>query len=349
MTNETITWLNTNTLMGMTDERGYQWHHSAAVQGEVSNHYPGPIPVGDVVDRLFHWDAIKVPVFADFPADLDTMTKLDAEGRPVAAQQVPGMVAVARSDNRHVFKVFSESYEPHQYREWLLGAVSNILGDTLVVSSAGLLRQGGQAWVEVSVPETLHDDRTGFAYRPNLLAATSLDGSLASTFARTVTATVCDNTMAAALSESRDQQVKIRHSRHSGLRINEARQALSLVESTADSFAETLRTLSGTTVTDRQWFAFLDAWQPLPEEDGRSRTIALRVRDELVEMYRHDSRANLWQGTAFGVLQAVNTWAHHKQPVKGASRADRNREGAITGRFDKLDASVTATLDRVLA
>ncbi|NKR23343.1 DUF932 domain-containing protein, partial [Rhodococcus hoagii] len=59
-----------------------------------------------------------------------------------------------------------------------------------------MLRQGGQAWVEVSVPETLHDDRAGFGYRPNLLAATSLDGSLATTYGRTVTATVCDNTMA---------------------------------------------------------------------------------------------------------------------------------------------------------
>ncbi|WP_179220189.1 DUF932 domain-containing protein [Rhodococcus sp. NCIMB 12038] len=107
-----------------------------------------------------------------------------------------------------MFKVFSEGYEPHQYREWLLGAVSNLLGDTLVIASAGLLRQGGQAWVEVSVPETLHDGRTGFCYRPNLLAATSLDGSLATTYGRTVTATVCDNTMAIALGQARGQQVK---------------------------------------------------------------------------------------------------------------------------------------------
>ncbi|MBM4654068.1 hypothetical protein GS640_00730, partial [Rhodococcus hoagii] len=61
------------------------------------------------------------------------------------------------------------------------------------------------------------------------------------------------------------------------------------------------------------------------------------MRDELVEMYRHDARANTWRGTAFGVVQAVNTWAHHKQAVKGATRAERNQEGAITGRFSKLD------------
>ncbi|MFE5700281.1 DUF932 domain-containing protein [Rhodococcus koreensis] len=101
-------------------------------------------------------------------------------------------------------------------------------------------------------------------------------------------------------------------------------------------------------MTDRQWFEFLDAWHPMPEEAGRSRTIASRVREELVEMYRHDVRASTWQGTAFGVVQAVNTWAHHKQPVKGAPRAERNQEGAISGRFDKLDASVVGTLEKVL-
>ncbi|MGH8967295.1 MAG: DUF932 domain-containing protein [Actinomycetes bacterium] len=78
--------------------------------------------------------------------------------------------------------------------------------------------------------------------------------------------------------------MKIRHSRLSGLRIDEARHALSVVEETAEEFAETLRHLSSTTVTDRQWFEFSDAWYPVPGESGRARTIATRVREELVEI-----------------------------------------------------------------
>ena len=349
MSNETLVWLNTNTLIGMTDQRGTAWHYRAEDQGEQSNHYRGAIPVGDVADRLFHWDAIKVPVLAQFPADVESMTSMDEDGHPVQVSEIPGMVAIARSDTQKVFKVFSAGYEPHQYREWLLGAVSNLLGETLVVTSAGLLKGGGQAWVEVSVPETVHDARSGFSYRPNLLAATSLDGSLSTTYGRTITATVCDNTMSIALSQAKDQKVKIRHSRHSGLRIDQARKALSLVEETADEFAETLRALTSVTVTDRQWFVFLDAWHPLPEEDGRTRTTAVRVRDELTDTYRHDNRAESWRGTAFGVVQAVNTWAHHKQRIKGASRAERNQEATIAGKFDTLDASVFKALTGVLA
>lgn len=355
MSKETIEWLNTNTLIGMTAERGQAWHYRADDQGTESNHYDGPIPVGDVQRRLFHWNAVKVPVLAQFPASFETATGVDNDGNPVVSQEIPGMVAVARDDTNHVFKVFTDGYEPHQYSEWLLGAVSNILGDSLKITSAGLLRNGGQAWVEVSVPETLHDNDTGFEYRPNLLACTSLDGSLSTTYARTVTATVCDNTLAAALSESKDSRLKIKHSRYSNLRIDQARAAMSLIDETADEFTTALHGLVEQSVTDRQWFQFLDAWQedqrggkPLPE-NGRGLTMHHKVRDELTEMYRFDARANTWQGTAFGVVQAVNTWAHHKQTVRGASRADRNAEGAITGRFHKLDNDTQTVLAKVLA
>ncbi|WIC88907.1 hypothetical protein SEA_SHAGRAT_38 [Rhodococcus phage Shagrat] len=355
MSAETSLWLNTNTLIGMTANRGTAWHYRKEDQGEESNHYEGAIPVGDVERRLFHWDAVKVPVLAEFPADIETMTGFSTDGLPVRQQEIPGLVAIARSDNDHVFKIFTDGYEIHQYREWLLNTVSTILGDTLVITSAGLLKQGGQAWVEVSVPETLHDAETGFAFRPNLLAATSLDGSLSTTYTRTVTATVCDNTMAAALLEGRDQRVKIKHSRYSGLRIDEARESLSLIEQTADAFTDALHELTRTTVTDKQWFSFVDQWQKdqrngkeIPEK-GRGKAIAERERDELNRMYFNDVRANTWKGTAFGVVQAVNTWAHHEATVKGATRSERNAEGAITGKFDALDRAALATLDKILA
>ncbi|MFE5708898.1 DUF932 domain-containing protein [Rhodococcus koreensis] len=91
----------------------------------------------------------------------------------------------------------------------------------------------------------------------------------------------------------------MRH-RMDGWRIDEARQALSVVEETADEFAETLRHLFSVVVADRQWFSFLDAWYPVPEEAGGARTIASRVREELVEVYRRDVRACIWRGSAFG-------------------------------------------------
>ena len=59
--------------------------------------------------------------------------------------------------------------------------------------------------------------------------------------------------------------------------------------------------------------------------------------------------ASTWRGRRSPVVEVVNTWAHHKQPVKGVPRAERNQEGAISGRFDELDAAVVSTFAKVLA
>jgi hypothetical protein len=69
-----------------------------------------------------------------------------------------------------------------------------------------------------------------------LLATTSFDGSIATTFKRTVTLTVCDNTRELALAEA-GQQVKVKHSRYSTLKLADARHALQMIHTSAEDFA----------------------------------------------------------------------------------------------------------------
>ena len=217
------------------------------------------------------------------------------------------------------------------------------------IGSAGLLKGGAVAWVSVEVPETITTPE-GVEFRPNLLACTSHDGSLATTFQRVVTNVVCDNTMSAALAED-GQRIKVRHSRYSKLRLAEARHAIAIVHTIADDFAAQVAELTATTVTDRQWGAFLDAYTPTPTgtAPSRARTIAEKKRDGLGRLWNHDARVSPWKGTAWGVVQAANTWAHHEQTVRGTSRAERNMLRAVDGTTDSSDRAVLATLQKVLA
>ena len=64
MSRETLTHLNTQTLIGYTSKRGQAWHYRADYQGSESNHYEHAIPVADVRRRLFYWS----PVEADIQA-----------------------------------------------------------------------------------------------------------------------------------------------------------------------------------------------------------------------------------------------------------------------------------------
>ncbi len=353
MSNETMTALNINTLIGMTAQRGNAWHYRAELQGGESNHYEGAIPVGDIQRRLFAWEAIARRVAVEVPATIEDMTHLDNDGNPVRWAVQEDRQAIARSDDDYVMGIFKDGYQPHQYDEWLLGGVSTILGDTLIVSSAGVLKHGALAWVEVSMPETRHLDRSGVDYRPNLLGGTSFDGSVATFWKAVFTNTVCDNTFAAARSE-KGPQYKIKHTKNSGFKLEDARAALGIIHQEAEAFEAQVEQLVSTTVTDQQWFKFLDAYVPTLDADGTKLTGATLTkrenkRDQLSRLWVRDNRVEPWKNTAWGVVQAVNTWGHHEQSFKGGDRAQRNMMAAITGTQAKEDAAALDLLDGILA
>ena len=99
------------------------------------------------------------------PADLSTMTHVDDRGDPMRWTVVADRQAICRSDTHAVMGIFASGYAMHQYREWLLTTVADILDDDLSISSAGLLRSGAVAWVEVSVPESITTPE-GVVFRP---------------------------------------------------------------------------------------------------------------------------------------------------------------------------------------
>ncbi|WP_226963062.1 DUF932 domain-containing protein [Streptomyces mimosae] len=325
--------MNKNTLIGFTEKRGTAWHHHRGMQGTESNHYAGAIPVEDVRRRLFGWESVPSEVYVKSPLT----------GYP---ERDDDRVAFSRSDTGRVLGYFGPGYEPHPYDEWLLNKVAQLLDDDLAVGSAGLLKGGAVAWVSVEVPENVVTPE-GVTFRPHLLATTSFDGSLATTYKPVVTNVVCDNTMHAALKES-GQVVKVKHSRKSVLKLAQARDALNLVYRVADSFTDEVARLCRIDVDDRQWQDFLHAHAELPAKLGRGRTLVERKRESLTHLWKNDARVAPWRGTAFGVVQAVNTYAHHGQVVRGATRPERNALRSLTGDFDQLHHRTLVSLSRVL-
>lgn len=148
MSQETQEWLSNNVLVGFTDKRGNAWHYR---KGD-TNHYADAIPVGDVEKRLFDWNAVEVPEQWTYDGTLYTGNDK----------------VIIRSDTGAKMGTFKSGYVPHQYREWLLNTVSSILGDTLSIGSAGLLKAGAVAWVSVEVPENRTVEGTDVVYRPKV-------------------------------------------------------------------------------------------------------------------------------------------------------------------------------------
>ena len=341
MSKETSKWLNQYVLIGMTSQRGTAWHYRASDQGVEPNHYAGAIPIEDVRRRLFNWTAESAEI-KGFPG-------MNRDGLPKAGQTISAdeYQMVYRSDTLDVLGIHKSSYSIHQYDAWLLGHLGNILDDGLVISSAGLLKKGGIAWVEVSVPETFI--LANVTFRPNLLAVTSHNGSYASTYKRTITNTVCDNTMAGALSE-RGDEIRIRHTRRSTLNVIDARHTLEIIHKNADDFIQYLDRMLQIPVTDTQFGRVIDKTftpeLPVLRSSYPDSAYASK-KAKLWTLWDNDERVSPWRNTAWGVIQAFNTYRTHEMG-KPAARPERNAQRMLTGYYDTLDSYTFDTLQSVL-
>ncbi len=163
---ETYEHLNTQTLIGFTSKRGNAWHYRANLQGDEPNHYPTDVPVADVLRRLFHW----TPEVGPAETTIAGKRYVDHTRK-----------VIVRPDTETILGTFKSTYQVHRYDEWLLDNVAAITDSgELKIGSAGLLKGGAVAWVQFELEETL--DVANVQYRPFLTAATSLDGSIATTY-----------------------------------------------------------------------------------------------------------------------------------------------------------------------
>ena len=224
------------------------------------------------------------------------------------------------------FECFKSGYDTanHQFADVLIDATAAILGGDIQLQTAGRLRDGAVAFTTVGVPEVFKTPE-GVEFRPNLTAGSSFNGKIATQWGRHFGLTVCDNTMDMNLrnAEETGQLVKVKHTRHSVLGIANAREALGLIETGAEQFANEIATLCATPVDVKEWNGILDELVPLHEDDdgkvnekGRGFTMAANKRDGLNTLLTGDDRVQPWAGTAFGVLQAFNTWNAHEAIVQ---------------------------------
>jgi phage/plasmid-like protein (TIGR03299 family) len=333
MSKETLEHLNTQTLIGYTTKRGTAWHYRADRQAAEPNHYPGAVPVADVYRRLFAWKPVSAPLQATI-MDERGVTSITDDTRQV----------IIRPDTGAVLGVFKSGYQIHDYSAWLVGNVEAILDtDELAIGSAGLLKGGAVAWVQVEMEETLSVE--GVQFRPFLTAATSLDGSLATTYQAGSQVVVCDNTLSAALGQP-TERVKIRHSANSLGKLASVRDALGIVHGVADSFSQAVKALCDEAVSPARWDRFVNAYTGTgdPQAGKRAAANARAQVSALHALWDYDARVSPWKGTAYGVVAAANTYLHHEAEVRGADRATRNTERAITGKLDDFDAHTLRVL-----
>jgi phage/plasmid-like protein (TIGR03299 family) len=344
MTMEVSEYIKANWLSGNEKANGMPWWHSPETFNP-EHHWEGFIPVY-AVEKLFGFDV--------------NLSKVWVERKDGTLFEATAFVACVPDNKDAVFGIHSEKYsvKGHQYRQWAVDGAFKVCNGCVGITNAGLLVDGAQAWVNVSTPEAWKT-KQGVDFQPNLLFTTSFDGSIASTVKETQTLSVCDNTRQQALN-SKGLTYKVKHTKGSALKLEDAHAALRLLEESAEAFSAELATLCEWEVSNQQFDRFMALLNPMPEISQReakadfstrNATIVKQRREKLNELYRSDGRVAPWTNTAFGIVQMVNTFNHHVQTVRGEGktihRAERNMSNVITGKFHQDDVDALALLAKV--
>lgn len=357
MSKETIEWLNANTMIGKVgDKEKYAKNNWMILQSDGTYKawwqtdgydmaYQGFIPVEDIESRLFNWEPVELMPMFKMPTTADEADGIDAQGHAFKWIGDTGKKAIVHPVTGQVFSyVGVDSYNVHGYVPWLIENPGKIVdAGELGITSAGLLRGGGVAYVTMSLPETV--EVAGLEFNPTLMAVTSIDTTRATHYVTSNLVAICDNSMQVAF-DGAVTKVRIKHSANSLKKLGNLRDALGVIYKDAEDFQEWVNRLVDIDVTDKQFAQIIEGIIPTPapemgNKDGktvvknqRSITIATDKKETLTQMWNSDPRCKQWNGTMFGAFQTYNTWSEHVKP-RNENAVDRVMTGTIGGQFAK--------------
>lgn len=304
--------------------------------------FEGSVPM-DAAREMIGWEPIEAAVQGTYITDTGVTTVQD-----------PSRKMLVHPRTGVVLGVNGEGYTAHPYEETLLDNAAKITDGELGIARVGTLKQGRKAFVQYEMTENIKAGGPGaepVEFRPFLNAATSLDGSISTSYFTGSQVIICDNTLSMALKQAgkAGDIIKVRHTRYSRLNVQAARDVLKIIFEVADDFTDAVNALTAEFVSDAQWAEFVERMVPLPEKEGRGLTLAETKRESLNGLWNNDPRVAPWKNSAWGVLAATNTWGHHIQTAKGATRDERATARLLDGSIEESDALTLKVLAEVTA
>lgn len=272
-------------------------------------------------DRAFPWD---VAGSATRGNDLDSilesagLANWNIESKALFtsdADRVPGRYGIVRNDTGVVLGVVGNRYRVHQNEE-AFAPIEDILDSSdLEVETAGVKNDGQQVFITLKLPEGISIAGED-SHEAKLLAVTSHDGSLATTFAVMIGRLACFNALRPALATPR--KFSIRHTANSAVKITEVREALEITFSYVDEFNELMQRWLDEPVGNHQFDSLVNKMLPIREGLSQGRVEAVQDRRLALWKLFEDSDTNTFgRGTKYAAYNALNEYSNWHLPLRG--------------------------------
>jgi len=233
--------------------------------------------------------------------------------------KVPSTQLTRRSSDGRILGVVGDRYTVFDNHELF------DFGDSLAeygarYESAGSLQEGKKVFATMVIEKPLVIE--GDAHIPYLIMASSHDGSMATRALLSPVRVVCMNTLRLALAQSH-RTFTIRHTASAPAAIEEARRTLGLTFQYYDEFEEEVRVLMAQPVTDKKFDELVEAVWPIDLENLKGNSRVEKKRDTVKSILLRDPTVSPWRGTAWGALNAFNTYDQWHSPVRKTDKSSQ--------------------------
>lgn len=232
---------------------------------------------------------------------------------------VPGKVANVRSSDNKVLGVVGTSYKIVQNKEAFdfVDAVLNNGDVEVKFETAGALDGGRRIWLLANLPARRV---VGDEVVPYLVFTNSHDGYYAITAAMTPTRVVCQNTLTAALGNTK-RKWTVRHVGNFQAKLNVAQHTLGLASKYMDAFIDKADVLEQIKITQKKFDDILNAVFPLKEQEegeevSRTNQNVIKLRSGVTDIWRTADDLQPFRNTAWGVVNAFADFASHAEPLR---------------------------------
>jgi phage/plasmid-like protein (TIGR03299 family) len=208
--------------------------------------------------------------------------------------------------------------------------------EDLKIESVGTLHGGGTFFMNLKVRETqIKGDKSPLV--SNLLYSNPLGRGAYKCCAHT-TRVVCANTEAVATAQgfANGSLKKIKHTKTATERINDALVDISELYLGLDRHEAILNDLADTPVSVEEVDRFLDLVFPIPEKEGRGKTMAENNRDAYMGVFEGDQTATLDNPyTLYGLYQGYTDYIDHVHQSRNSDKASIAFDGIMGNRATK--------------
>lgn len=331
---------NDGVVTGFAEDKIKAWHQGGidlSTLIDMGRAYNGPVPP-EVAERLVGWEPVVIT---------PQVIHLDEDEAFVLPDRLSKFIGNPNTGN--IVNVVGSGYvsDLHITMRQAIEAAMDASADIASVVSLG---DGAHMGMSFRARDGVVIGGDWGGAIPYVGYNSSLTGAIATSMDTGTTLRVCDNTMQMAASAAR-RSLRVKRTRWSGQRITAAsvREALDIAFEDTGDLIDELERLANIDVSAAQLAHILDEWKPVPDEDGRGRTIALDTH--MAFLNELSGPRNPFGATVAGLWQAHNTYAHWGQTMRNVgtsptARLDRMAVRTMTGNVRNDDAEFMSIVSR---